>query len=229
MLGLIAYTVIFGLTVAPLRTLTASSLVTLAIDTPRPPPPPPRQPPPRHVEGHKARQAASPKNLRNQATPIVAPILPPLVLPPVTAAPAPGVRAASNNGASDQIGNGQGTGGNGNGLGGGGDGEGDGDYTSPVLTGGDLRMSDLPRDLIEEGRRVRLEARYVVYPNGRTGECSINSSSGNASLDVDVCRLIVARFRYRPSRDGAGHPVRAIVERAFSWTIDRSAMERGGD
>jgi len=179
---------------------------------------------PRPLTASAPKGAPSPRNLHNRATPVAAPLLTPLIIPPpLTAAPRPATGAASNTGASDRVGPGQGAGGLGDGLGGGGHG-GDGDgagETAPRQVKGRLKFSDLPADLqvSETGRTVSV--RYYVYPDGKVGGCSVTASSGSAELDSLTCRLIEQRFRFRPSRDAIGQPVRSIIAETHRWSIER--------
>jgi protein TonB len=207
------------------QTLTAFTPDRETPPTKRPAPPPaPTDRKTDKAESSRARDAASPRNLRNRATAIFAPVLPPLRSPPpVIAAAKPALGSASKSGASDVIGPGQGAGGFGNGTGGGGngdggDGDGDGDsVTRPIQISGKLRWSDLPRDLRQSHRGGELELVYRVSIDGRVSNCRITRSSGLASLDAQTCRLITERFRFRPSRDAAGRPVPANIIEVHGW------------
>jgi protein TonB len=99
-----------------------------------PPPPPPPEPvveqsvQPQDSKPKQAEGAASPKNIRSKATPVVAPE-PRIELPapsPVVAATKPSTGAAATTGASDVVGPGTGAGGTGTGTGSGGAGSGSG-------------------------------------------------------------------------------------------------------
>ena len=196
---------------------------TLALLDLRMPPPPPR---PKAVERPKSGHAPSrpsPRNLKNQATPIVAP--PPLILlprpSPVIVAPKPGLGMAASNGGSDRAGPGEGAGGQGNGRGSGGNGDGDGGGdTPPRQIKGRLKDSDLPADLLQVGKPYTVSVRYRVEIDGRVGDCLIAHSSGSAGLDSLTCRLIQQRFRFDPSRDADGHPVESTIEEDQSWEVD---------
>ncbi len=193
----------------------------LVLLTLRAPSPPPSIHP--RVAPHKARAAgrASPKNLQQKASPVVAPkpkmALPP---PPVVGAPVPNMGAAAASGASNQRGPGQGAGGEGNGPGSGGYGEGEGDGgTPPRQIAGKLRARDLPSELVEPGTR-RVGVEYHVTAQGTVDACRATESSGNRALDRFTCSLIVERFRFRPSRDEEGRPVASFVEEDHNWIFD---------
>ncbi|WP_442679790.1 TonB family protein [Sphingomonas sp. ASY06-1R] len=180
------------------------------------PPPAPERP---HARAHSG--PAAPRNLRAKPTPLVVP--PPLVAlappPPIIAAPVASTGAAARAGASDLPGPGTGAGGIGAGLGGGGDGGGDG--MPPRHIRGRIRDGDFPRALAEAGAGGTVGVRYRVGINGRVGDCSVTRSSGNADLDALTCRLIQQRFRFDPSRDGAGRKVPSIIVENHSWLIER--------
>ncbi len=197
-----------------------------------PPPPPRPKEPKREVVRPKTAAAKgdpSPRNLKNQATPVFAPKLPPLILPPpITAAPLPAQGTAATTGASNLAGPGQGAGGLGNGNGGGGaggDGDGGGAVVGPRQIKGKLSFKDLPEGLIAPGSEARVGVRYVVEADGRVSHCRADETSGIAALDGLACRLIEERFRFKPARNRDGDPVRATIVEAHSWFIRE---ERGG-
>lgn len=219
---------ILGIGVAAPRQDREPALVAIALDEPRPAPTPTPTVQPRPEKRDDRRPApkeeAGTRNLRNVATPVVAPPVEPLiVLPPITAAPQPDEGAAAQTGASDMRGPGRGAGNRGDGRGGGGTGgEGDGRgggvaVTGPERISGRLSYRDLPEGVLEEYGTMEVVVVYAVLPNGRAIDCRAERSSGSALLDETACRLIERRFRYRPARDGAGRPVRAMVRETHGW------------
>jgi protein TonB len=197
--------------------------------------PPPAEPaaPEKVVKSQKAKPkdpegAAAPANLRNTPSEIVAPKpeirLP--VPPPVIAAPAAGQGSAPAAGAAPLPGPGTGRGGQGQGLGSGAQGNGTGGGGGGLGLGrparwlsGSIRPSDYPPSAFERriGGTVRL--RFTVAANGRVSDCAVTRSSGNAALDSTTCRLIVARFRYRPARDGEGRPTASVIRGEHVWEV----------
>jgi protein TonB len=201
----------------------------LALFRVTPPPPLRERIVPQPQKAQRREGAASPRNLRAQATAIVAP--PPIVSvplpPPVIAAPVAGFGADAAQGASDLPGPGTGSGGQGDGTGSGGRGDGDGygDETPPRWKKGRIRDSDYPRGAAEAGASGTVSVRYRIEVDGRATGCVIMRSSGNAELDETTCRLIERRFRYEPSRDAAGRPVISYIVRDNDWVIERTAAE----
>jgi protein TonB len=199
--------------------------IVVLLDFKTPPPPPLRHEPPEAARmARPARNAPSPRNLRNKPTDIVVP--PPLVIPPplpqpVVAAPVAGTGAAPSAGASDRPGPGFGAGGEGNGSGGGGDGdgEGEGDDTPPIQIGGRLKFGDMPPELRVLGETRWVSVRYRVNIDGRVSDCIVTRSSGNPRLDAVTCSKIEERFRFRPSRDSDGTKVRSIVVETHQWRV----------
>lgn len=220
---LLGYALLIGMTVdIQARGEQALTLLNLIAPPPKPPQPKP------HVEPRKASKAsgkASPRNLKNKPTEIVTPKIPvPLPIPTVIAsAPKAGLGAASSAGASDRPGPGQGAGGQGNGTGSGGagDGDGNGDGVPPRLIKGRLKFSDLSADLRDRQAAGTVAVRYSVNIDGSASDCVATASSGNAELDRQTCQLIQQRFRFKPSRDDAGHAVPSMIEERHSWEIDR--------
>jgi len=187
------------------------------IDLSNPPPPPPpqvqqrQQPKPKEKEGGSA-----PKNIRSEATPVVAP-KPRIETPPVqkiVASNTPRQGTAPTQGASEVRGPGTGAGGTGSGTGSGSGGSGPGGggdngvvepphLATPVLSG-----RDIPRDLLDRwpGRatvfmRLRIDARGYVE------ECTVDRGTGVPAIDTSLCNIAHARLRYRPALNRSGQPV----------------------
>ena len=182
-----------------------------------PPPPQPELPKPaekeqkpREVEG-----AASPENIKTEATPVVAP-KPRIQLPvpvPVIPTETPNEGADPTQGAGDRPGEGTGAGGTGTGTGSGGSGTGtggggEGIVTRAQLLSPSLRTRDYPSEL---RRRLSQGAApfvmFTVLPNGRVTGCRTYQSSGDSAVDEMTCRLVTARFVYRPAYNRRGEPV----------------------
>lgn len=221
MVALIGYALVTGLA----WTRPTPSDPAIATFDVTPPPPDPVQVVARKVATHRPRGAAAPPNLRSRATPIVAP--PPVLPPPVPVVA--GTGADPGAGAAERPGPGSGAGGVGTGPGSGGDGDGDGygdDETPPRLMRGRLKDSDYPDRAADAGIGGTVSIRYYVEVDGRVTGCRVTHSSGNALLDATTCRLIEKRFRYDPSRDADGRPVRSVVVVDHDWIVERAPPER---
>ena len=220
--ALLAYALIAGLKFElPQRVAEELKLIEVL-----PPVHPPKPPPKREFKTKPDRPEgeASPPNLRAEPTQIVLP--PPKVpvpsLNPMTVAPIAGVGNAPSAGSADITGPGYGAGGWGDGRGAGGYGDGDGaggGFTPPRQRKGRIRDSDYPGGAGEEGIGGTVGVRFVVEADGRVSRCGIDRSSGSPILDDTTCRLIVERFRFDPSRDPDGRPVRATIVQNHSWMI----------
>lgn len=221
MLGALGTALVWGLAAG--RPVSVSREPTLLALAPREAPPPVRQRRMQQVRSRKAAAAPSPPNLRNKATPVASPppIVPLAPPPPIVVAPRPAAGSAAASGASDRPGPGQGAGGQGNGTGGGGSGDGAG-FTPPRQIKGRLRYSDMPPELRASGVGGSVGVRYRVETDGRVSACSVTTSSGNSQLDQLTCALIEERFRFRPSLDPEGRPVRSNIVETHSWIVDRS-------
>lgn len=224
--ALILYAMIFGFAL----TLPAAHEDRLKLFDVTIPPPPPSIPPPqprdtssRHREG-----AASPPNLRAEATEVVAPkpVIPLPPPPPVVSAPVQREGTKPTAGAAPVPGPGFGSGGigvgTGSGRGGNGDGNGYGNGTGrfvpPRHISGRLSDRDFPSVVGEAGGGGTVSVRFSVETDGRVGRCVIDHSSGNRILDDTTCRLIQQRYRFRPSLDPAGRPVRSQIVEDHTWT-----------
>lgn len=201
---------------------------------PPPPPPPPHRIEPQHLASHRPAAEAAPPNLRAHPTDIVLPkpVVPLPPPPPVNAAPVAGPGMQPSAGAAPVPGPGTGAGGVGNGLGGGGNGDGDGAgtgrFTPPRWLRGELRDSDYPRLVGESGQGGTVSVRFSVETDGRVGTCIVTRSSGNGDLDRTTCALIQQRYRYRPSLDPAGRPVRSQIVEDHTW-VSLGEQERDRD
>ena len=198
------------------------------------PPPPPATPPPPEKKTSKSPKpkdpegAASPANLKNTPSEIVAP--PPEIRlevpPPVIAAPVAGQGAAPAAGAAPVPGPGTGSGGIGTGLGSGnqgtgtgGGGGGGGRATAARWLRGSITDRDYPDAEFERRIGGTVFLRFIVDPTGRVSECTVTRSSGSRALDATTCRLILRRFRYRPARDAEGNPIAAVVRGEHQWEV----------
>ena len=184
-------------------------------ETPPVPPPPPSA---RQVQSAHARKegGSAPKNIRSDATPIVAP-KPRIVTPPVqqiAAAESPRDGTQSTQGASDVrgagtgsggIGTGTGSGNGGNGPGGGGDG---GIADPPHLATPVLSGRDIPRQTLDQWPRgATVFMRLRVDARGYVSECTIDRGTGMPSIDNTLCNIAHDRLRFRPALNRSGQAV----------------------
>lgn len=190
----------------------ALSVIDLVNPPPPPPPPPQRQQPkPKEKEGGSA-----PKNVRSQATPVVAP-KPRIETPSVqkiVASNTPRQGTSPTQGASNVAGPGTGAGGQGDGSGSGAGGNGPGGggdngvvepphLATPVLSG-----RDIPRDLLDRwpgGRTVFMRLR--IDARGYVQECMVDRGTGVPAIDNTLCNIAHERLRYRPALNRSGQAV----------------------
>lgn len=110
------------------------------------------------------------------------------------------------------------------GAGGGSGGEGygaDGGGTDLEKIAGEIEPSDYPRALGNRGIGGRVSVTFVVETNGRVTNCRVTRSSGIPELDALTCRLMEQRFRFRPSTDRYGRPIRDEVDWDHDWIAPR--------
>jgi len=184
-------------------------------ETPLPPPPPPQQrqqqPKPKEREG-----GSSPKNIKSEATPVVAP-KPRIETPPaqqIAASETPRQGTAPTQGASNVRGPGTGAGGagtgpgsgtGGSGPGGGGD---NGVAEPPHLATPVLRGYDFPRDMLSEWPpRATIFLRLRIDPRGTVAECLVDRGSGVPTIDRQICNIAHDRLRFRPALNRGGQAV----------------------
>jgi protein TonB len=182
----------------------------------QPPPPPP--PPPQQRQQTKPKEkegGAAPKNIKSEATPVVAP-KPRIETPPVqqiAAAEIPRQGTAPTQGASNVRGPGTGAGGAGTGTGTGAGGTGPGGggegavepphLVTPVLSG-----RDFPRGLLDQWPRgATVFLRLRVDARGYVSECLIDRGTSVPSIDSTLCNLAHERLRFRPALNRSGQAV----------------------
>lgn len=231
LVGLIGWALVVGLRVGMGTRRDAGIAL---FDATLPPPPPKEKVERRPTHSHKREGRAAPPNLKSRATPLVAPVpvIPPPAPSPMITAPVAFDGAQASQGAAPVRGPGTGAGGIGDGTGSGGSGDGDGDGgddTPPRRIKGRLKDSDYPRGAAEAGAGGTVSVRYAVEVDGRVTRCRITRSSGNIELDNTTCRLIEQRFRYRPSLDASGRPVRSWMVVDHDWEVreEPAAGSRG--
>jgi protein TonB len=189
----------------------ALRIIDLANPPPLPPPEQRQQPKPKDKEGGSA-----PKNVRSQATPVVAP-KPRIETPPVqkiAASETPRQGTAPTQGASNirgtgtgagGIGNGTGSGGGGNGPGGGGD---NGVAEPPHLATPVLSGRDFPPELLDQWPGgVPVFLRLRINPQGYVSECNVLRGTGVATIDAMMCNIVHDRLRFRPALNRSGQAV----------------------
>jgi protein TonB len=172
-------------------------------------------PPPTHPQATTKEKGggSAPKNIRSEATPVVAP-KPRIEIPAVqkmAASETPRRGLAPTQGASAVPGPGSGAGGTGNGTGSGAgsNGAGGGDVAEPPrLSTPVLQGYDLPRDMLDEWPRgATVFLRLRIDPRGYVAECMVDRGTGVARIDAVMCNLAHDRLRFRPALDRSGQPV----------------------
>ncbi|HEY0598294.1 TonB family protein [Sphingopyxis sp.] len=187
-----------------------------------PAPPPRENVVPAKTASERASGKASAANKRARATAVAAP--PPKlapIVPPVTAAPRPGIGNDASAGATQTPGPGSGAGGHGDGTGAGGAGNGTGGGTRAVWRSGTIRDRDYPREASRAKAGGEVEVRFTIEASGRVSGCRVTRSSGDASLDETTCRLIEERFRFKPATNAAGDNIASQYGWRQSWWLER--------
>lgn len=170
-----------------------------------PPPPAPAQPKPRKAE---SAPKAAPAVLGGSPGP--GPAHAPPSVTPMIALPSPVAPSGGGSGTGPAAGAGHGGGA-------GGQGSGDSGGSELEQMAGEITPRDYPRRLREARIGGVVGVLFRVEPTGLVSWCRVTQSSGALELDALTCRLIVQRFRYRPSTDRFGRPVADEVEGEHEW------------
>jgi len=189
-------------------------LIEVALPKPPPPPAPPPIPEPKPVH-HTSSSApkAEPKPLGGSPGP--KPAHAPSSVAPVVAIHPTVTPSGGGSGTGPAIGRGAG-----GGTGGQGYGEGEGG-TDLEHIAGEILASDYPRELGRAGVGGRVGVTFTVETNGRVTGCHVTHSSRVPELDALTCRIIEQRFRFRPSTDRYGRPIRDEVDWDHDWIAPR--------
>lgn len=211
----LAYALLFGLSV---KVPTSAEEVTRLIAVRLPPPPLVVVEPKRSVASQSAAPVAAHDRPGGSTGPSTVKAPNP-VAPIVAVAPTVSPGGTAGHGTLTGTGSGGGPGGQGVGTG-----RGDGG-TDLEWIRGEIRVSDYPRAARRAGIGGRVEFRFTVGITGRVADCTITRSSGNAELDATTCRVVMKRFRYRPSTNAAGYPIPSEVEGEHLWTTNRNEID----
>jgi protein TonB len=79
--------------------------------------------------------------------------------------------------------------------------------------------ADYPAVAIRGEEQGTTRFRLAVGPDGRVRECIVTGSSGSSALDSATCRIMKARARFEPARDGTGNPTSDTVANAIRWVL----------
>lgn len=188
-----------------------------------PAPAPSKPPVPAEARNDTASGEASAANRRAKAAAVAAPQtrLPPIIPPPVSAAPRPGTGNEASAGATPEPGPGSGAGGQGDGTGSGGSGRGMGGGTRPAWLSGRIADRDYPGSASRARVGGEVEVRFTIEASGRVTRCRVSRSSGDAALDSTTCRLIEDRFRFRPATNARGEAIASEYGWRQSWWLER--------
>lgn len=88
-----------------------------------------------------------------------------------------------------------------------------------VLEEGRIAPADYPRQARESRAEGEVAVSLLIRPDGRVGDCRVDRSSGDRSLDYATCRLILDRFLYQHARDSYGNPVEDVAGWVQAWSL----------
>jgi TonB family protein len=86
-----------------------------------------------------------------------------------------------------------------------------------------ISEADYPPDARRARAMGTTGAVVLVGADGRLAKCLVTSSSGNASLDAQTCRLLTERARFTPALDRSGRKVVAPFAVSVGWALPEEA------
>ncbi len=192
----LAYAFITGLAIQVIKKA-ASDLKVVDVTEPPPPPPAPPPPPPDVPKNLPPPPIVSPPPIvQTQAPPQVVfsqPVAPPVVIhPSAPPAPAPPPKPSEAVGVKPR----------GN--------------PSEWLSSDDYPPG-AQRDNAEGTTGFRLE----IGADGKVSGCTVTSSSGNADLDAQACRLLPRRARFTPAKDASGNGLPSTYSGRTRWILPK--------
>lgn len=83
-----------------------------------------------------------------------------------------------------------------------------------------IAREDYPPSSAASREQGQPSFRLTVGPDGRVTGCVILVSSGSSALDSATCRIMRARARFNPARDGSGNPVADEYFGHVAWRMN---------
>jgi periplasmic protein TonB len=87
-----------------------------------------------------------------------------------------------------------------------------------VQTRGAISDADYPTSAQRNDESGTSVARFTIGTDGRVTDCT--ASGASPTLDATTCRLIIARFRFKPATSG-GNPVSSSKSVRITWRLPK--------
>ena len=84
-----------------------------------------------------------------------------------------------------------------------------------------LSSDDYPASAQRDNAQGVTGFRLEVDANGRVTNCAVTSSSGNADLDAQTCKLLPRRARFTPAKDPAGNGLPSTYAGRTRWQVPK--------
>lgn len=78
---------------------------------------------------------------------------------------------------------------------------------------------DYPDMAFTRNMTGRTEVLLLVDEQGALKDCSVESTSGIASLDAMSCQVLRVRAKFRPATDAVGKPAKSVIVSAIRWKM----------
>jgi len=96
-------------------------------------------------------------------------------------------------------------------------------YRSPgapvALTSHSVTADDYPAVSIRLQEQGTVQVRYFVNTSGDVGDCQVTGSSGMARLDDAACRMVKARWKFRPAVVNDGTPIPVWLDGQITFQL----------
>ncbi len=85
--------------------------------------------------------------------------------------------------------------------------------------GGSISDEDYPSSSIRNEEAGTSVATFTIGTDGKVTSC--NASGASPTLDVETCKLIIRRFRFKPALDTSGQPIAETKSQRVTWRLPR--------
>jgi protein TonB len=82
-----------------------------------------------------------------------------------------------------------------------------------------VTADDYPAVSIRLQEQGTVQVRYFVNTSGDVGDCQVTSSSGMARLDDAACRMVKARWKFRPAVVNDGTPIPVWLDGQITFQL----------
>ena len=96
----------------------------------------------------------------------------------------------------------------------------------PILPSNWITNDDYPEAARRSGVEGTTQISVTVSPKGKPEKCAAMVSSGDVTLDMTTCALILLRGKFQPAQDSAAVLVYGEFKARFNWVLNDSIPDK---